>query len=258
MLPSPELGGETLAEMEFDDPRRFRALCVEHLRREPNQTFRAADAVLAEVNGRLAKLPEWKTASFTARYFEVDREVLEESLVVRSEGDRLWLYLAEVYDDERTIEDALTKLAGRADIELARPFDVDDWRDEIRDTKSPLLKKAEQQYEAAIDAQAESCGEIFRRPLSVVTGAAGTGKTSVICAIIRAVRQTEGDGAPLTVLAPTGKASDRVRAKMHEREIERVGTSTVHSFLAKGGWLNNNLTLKRAGASAPEADNHCR
>jgi len=80
-----------------------------------------------------------------------------------------------------------------------------------------------------------------------VTGAAGTGKTSVICAIIRAVRQTEGDGAPLTVLAPTGKASDRVRAKMHEREIELVGISTVHSFLAKGGWLNNNLTLKRSG-----------
>lgn len=247
VLPSPELGGETLAEMEFDDPRRLRALCVEHLRREPNQTFRAADAVLAEVNARLARLPEWKTATFTARYFEVDREILEESLVLRSEGDRLWLYLAEVFDDERAIEDALTKLAGRADIELTRPFDADGWRDEIRDTKSSLLKKAQQQYEAAVDAQAESCAAIFRRPLSVVTGAAGTGKTSVICAIIRAVRQTEGDGAPLTVLAPTGKASDRVRAKMHEREIERVGTSTVHSFLAKGGWLNDNLTLKRSG-----------
>jgi ATP-dependent exoDNAse (exonuclease V) alpha subunit len=247
VLPSPELGGETLAEMEFDDPRRLRALCVEHLRREPNQTFRAADAVLAEVNARLARLPEWKTASFTARYFEVDREILEESLVLRSEGDRLWLYLVEVFDDERAIEDALTKLAGRADIELTRPFDADGWRDEIRDTKSSLLKKAQEQYEAAVDAQAESCAAIFRRPLSVVTGAAGTGKTSVICAIIRAVRQTEGDGAPLTVLAPTGKASDRVRAKMHEREIERVGTSTVHSFLAKGGWLNDNLTLKRSG-----------
>ncbi len=247
VLPSPELGGETLTEMEFDDPRRLRALCVDHLRREPNQTFRAADAVLAEVNARLARLPEWKTATFTERYFEVDREILEESLVLRSEADRLWLYLAEVYDDERAIEDALTKLAGRADIELTRPFDADDWRDEIRDTKSPLLKKAQEQYEAAVDAQAESCASIFRRPLSVVTGAAGTGKTSVICAIIRAVRQTEGDGAPLTVLAPTGKASDRVRAKMHEREIERVGTSTVHSFLAKGGWLNDNLTLKRSG-----------
>lgn len=247
VLPSPELGGEPLAEMEFDDARRLRALCVEHLRREPNQTFRAADAVLAEVNARLTKLPEWKGATFTERYFEVDRDVLEESLVLRSEGDRLWLYLAEVYDDERVIEEALTKLSDRADIALARPFDSDDWRAEIRDAKSPLVTKAKAEYEAAVDAQADACAEIFRRPLSVVTGAAGTGKTSVICAVIRAVRQTEGDGAPITVLAPTGKASDRVRAKMHERGIERVATSTVHSFLAKGGWLNNNLTLKRSG-----------
>lgn len=247
VLPAPELGGETLAEMELDDARRLRGLCVEHLRRESNQTFRAADAVLAEVNARLVKMPEWKTATFTARHFEVDRRVLEGSLVLQSEADRLWLYLVEVYDDERVIEDVLTKLSGRADIELARPFDADDWREEIRDTKSPLLKKAQQQYEVAIGAQAECCADIFRRSLSVVTGAAGTGKTSVICAIIRAVRKTEGDGAPVTVLAPTGKASDRVRAKIHEREIERVGTSTVHSFLAKGGWLNNNLTLKREG-----------
>ena len=247
VLPSPELGGEVLAEMEFDDARRLRALCVEHLRREPNQTFRAADTVLAEVNARLAKLPDWKTASFTSRYFEVDRASLEEALVLRTEGDCLWLYLKDVYEDERTVEEALTRLAGRPDIDLTRPFTDDDWRTEICDTRSPLLKMAREEYKRAVAAQAQACVATFQRPLAVVTGAAGTGKTSVICAIIRAVRQTEGDGAPLTVLAPTGKASDRVRAKMHEREIEQVATSTVHSFLAKGGWLNDNLTFKRAG-----------
>jgi exodeoxyribonuclease V alpha subunit len=247
VLPSPELGGEALADMEFDDARRLRGLCVEQLRLEANQTFRAADAVLAEVNARLAKLPDWKTASFTARYFDVDRATLEDALVLRTEGDCLWLYLKDVYDDERTVEEALTELAGRPDIDLLRPFTDDDWRDEIRHTKSPLLKKAREEYEHAVEAQAEACASIFRRSLAVVTGAAGTGKTSVIGAIIRAVRQTEGDGAPLTVLAPTGKASDRIRASLDEREIERVATSTVHSFLAKGGWLNDNLTFKRVG-----------
>jgi len=247
VLPSPELGGPTLADMEFDDPRRLRALCVDQLRREPNQTFRAADAVLAEINTRLAKLPEWKSTVFTERYFEVDRDELEEALVLRSEADRLWLYWKPVYEDERAVEEELTRLGGRADISLARPFTDDDWRAEVRDTKSPLLEKARETYEEAVSAQAEACAAVFRRPFSVVTGAAGTGKTSAICAIIRAVRQTEGDGAPLTVLAPTGKASDRVRAKMHERAIERVATSTVHSFLARGGWLNDNLTFKRAG-----------
>jgi exodeoxyribonuclease V alpha subunit len=246
-LPSPELGGEPLAEMEFDDPRRLRALCVEQLRREPNQTFRAADCVLNEVNARLAKLPEWKSVTFTPRYFEIDRAILEQALVLRSEGGRLWLYLKRVFEDEREVEGALTKIAGRPAIPLARPFTLEDWRAEIVDKKSPLLVKAKDEYLKAADAQANACAAIFTRPLAIVTGAAGTGKTSVICAIIRAIRQTEGDGAPIIVLAPTGKASDRIRAKLHERQIERIATSTVHSFLAKGGWLNDNLTLKQKG-----------
>jgi len=247
VLPSPEIGGEHLAEMEFDDARRLRALCVEQLRREPNQTFRAADRVVAEINTRLAKLPDWKTASFTERYFDVDRSILEEALVLRKEADRLWLYLQRVYDDERDVEEAFTKLAGRPEITLNRPFTEQDWRDEIIDKSSVLLAKDRELYTQAVAAQAAACEYIFRSPLSVITGAAGTGKTTAICAIIRAVRQTEGDGAPVSVMAPTGKASDRVRAKLEERGIERVDTSTVHSFLAKGGWLNDNLTFKQAG-----------
>ena len=42
VLPSPELGGKPLADVDYNDERRFRALCVEHLRREPNHTFRFA------------------------------------------------------------------------------------------------------------------------------------------------------------------------------------------------------------------------
>ena len=79
------------------------------------------------------------------------------------------------------------------------------------------------------------------------TGAAGTGKTTVVCAIILAVRATEGEGAPITVMAPTGKASDRLRTKLLQRDIERVETSTVHSYLAKEGWLNENLTYRQRG-----------
>jgi len=249
VLPSPELGGEPLADMEFGDARRLRALCVEHLRREPNQTFRSADAVLGEVKKRLANLPEWKRplSPFTEHNFEVDRMVLEESLVLRYEGDRLWLYLSEIYEDEREVERALTELSGRADIELSRSFDADDWRAEIRYEDNILLQKARKKYQAAVEAQAKACAKIFRKPLSVITGAAGTGKTSVICAIIRAIRKTEGDGAPITVLTPTGKASDRVRELMNKRGIERVDISTIHSYLATRGWLNDNLTLKRFG-----------
>ena len=247
VLPSPDVGGEYLADMELDDPRRLRALCVEQLRRESNQTFCAADSILEQVNARMAKLPEWKTISFTEKYFEVDRAVLEQALVLRHEKQRLWLYLKHVYDDERTVEDALVKLAGRPEISLNRPFSAEDWYDEIIDRKSSLLETNRKGYTEAVRAQASACGTIFQRPLTVITGAAGTGKTTIICAIIRAVRKTEGDGASLMVMTPTGKASDRVRSKFAEFGIEGVKTSTVHSFLAKNGWLNKNLTFKRVG-----------
>ena len=249
VLPSPELGGEPLAEMDSDDPRRLRSLCVDQLRRERNQTFRAASEVLEEVNRWLTKLPTWKTAKFTLRHFEVDRDELSEALVLRQEEERLWLYLKDVYADERAVEDALTLIAGRPTIALNRPFTDDDWRREIRNPHSPLLEKAHDEYEVAVASQAEACAAILRQPLAVVTGSAGTGKTSVICAIVRAIRRTDGEGAVVTVLAPTGKATDRVRATLRGREIERVETSTVHSFLARNGWLNDNLTFKRQGGS---------
>ena len=245
VLPSPDLGGQPLAEMETDDPRRLRSLCVEQLRRERNQTFRPASEVVDEVNGRLAKLPQWKRATFSLRHFEVDCDELSEALVQREDNGRLWLYMRDIYDDERAVEDALTRMAGRPAIALERPFSVADWRQEIYEPNSPLLRTARDEYETAVKRQADACGSVLRQPLAVVTGPAGSGKTSVICALIRAVRRTEGDGATVTVLAPTGKASDRVRSGLERRGIERVATSTVHSFLATNGWLNKNLTLKR-------------
>ena len=176
VLPSPELGGEPLAEMEQDDPRRFRALCVEQLRRERNQTFRGATEVLEEVNERLAKLPAWKTARLTLGHLEVDREELSEALVLWPDQDRLWLYLKDVYEDERAVEEALTRLARRSAIALKRPFADSDWRDEIRNPRSPLLEMAREEYEAAVASQAKACAAIYRRPLAVVTGPAGTGE----------------------------------------------------------------------------------
>lgn len=255
VLPSLELGGTPYSRMEKDDARRLRALCVDEMDREPNHTFQASSNVLERVNQRLSTFSEWKSATFTEQYFDVDRKILDEALVFRSrahaegvkgDGDR-WLYLRSVHEDEREVESALAKLAGRPDIRLARPFTRRQWLDNISDPKSNLLANAPERYRTAVEGQADACLSVFRRPLAIVTGEAGTGKTTAICAIILAVRATEGEGAPITVMAPTGKASDRLRTKLQEREIERVETSTVHSYLAKQGWLNKNLTYRRRG-----------
>ncbi|MDP2227705.1 MAG: ATP-binding domain-containing protein, partial [Moraxellaceae bacterium] len=49
-----------------------------------------------------------------------------------------------------------------------------------------------------------------------------------------------------------GKAADRAREVFEGASLHRVETVTVHSFLASGGWLNNNLTFKRHGGKRAE------
>ena len=75
----------------------------------------------------------------------------------------------------------------------------------------------------------------------MVCGAAGTGKTTVVKAIIQAIEKAHGTGTSFQLLAPTGKAADRLR------ELTGKEAATLHSFLAQRGWLNKNFTFKRRG-----------
>lgn len=247
VLPAPEVGGKPLADVQYNDERRFRALCVEHLRREPNHTFRFSRDLVVEITERMDRLPAWKQAQFTERYFEVDAEFLSGALFLDTVEPGLAVYLKIVHEDERSVASVLSELASRPDIDLRRPVTTTDWTSWIRKDGSALATKGGEQYASAVQEQVETCERLFRHPLSVVTGAAGTGKTTVIEALVRAVRRSEGEGASILVLAPTGKAADRAREIFEVASLDRVETVTVHSFLASNGWLNDNLTLKRSG-----------
>jgi len=252
VLPSPDLGGKPLAGVELNDERRFRALCCEHLHNEPNHCFRLAKDLLVEIVQRMDRLPAWKTAEFSERYFTVDAEFLSGALALRPTDVGLAVYLKSVFEDERLIERALNELVSRSDIDLRRPITSDDWNSWVFKSDSDLAIKASSAYAEATKEQASVCERLFRLPLSVVTGPAGTGKTTVIEALIRGVRRAEGDGAAVLVLAPTGKATDRAREVFEKASLDRVETKTIHSFLAVNGWLNDNLTFKRHGGKRAE------
>lgn len=247
VLPSPDLGGKPLAGVDLNDERRFRALCVEHLRQEPKHSFRFAKDLMVEIAQRMDRLPAWKQAAFSERYFEVDAEFLSGALTLRATDLGLAIYLKSVFDDERLLEATLNELVSRPEIDLRRPVTATDWSSWVFKSDSPLATKASTDYAEATREQAEVCGRLFRLPVSVVTGPAGTGKTTVIEALIRGVRRAEGEGAAVLVLAPTGKAADRAREVFEKASLPRVETVTVHSFLAANGWLNDNLTFKRNG-----------
>jgi hypothetical protein len=183
---------------------------------------------------------DWRQSSFGITYFEVDRKTLESAITFRNDGSgRLYLYLNEVFDDERFIEQTLKALASRADIQLKQPVTPEKFYDSLFIGGSKLASEPE--YAEAIQKQSEVCTEVFRKGLCVISGAAGTGKTSLVSKIIDKIKQTEGAGVSIKLLAPTGKAAERIREKTGQQ------ATTIHSLIASGGWLNDNMTFKRIG-----------
>jgi hypothetical protein len=244
VFPSPDLGGEFLCDT--NDSRRLRALCVDRLKFETKHTFMTCGQMLQDVNRRLVTLPDWKRVEFTDRYLEVDRETLEPAIIFRHEGERDYAYLKTLYEAEREIESAVRDLANLPDIRFRAPVTEKYWKDLLFDPKCSLAEKSPQEYDEAIRAQAEVCAQVFNRPISIVCGTAGTGKTTIIDAILRAIEKAHGSEATFLLLAPTGKAADRTRDKTGK------DARTVHAFLAKQGWLNPNLTFKRSGGQRKE------
>lgn len=246
-IPSPELGVPELAG--HDSPQRLRALAVECLSRVSGHTFVEESELVALMNRRLQSVPEWKQVQFRAKYFEVDETDYLDAMYFRNEDDGNYVYLRTHQEAEHRIEREIKKLIQRPDIALHVPMTEENWRDFLFKADSPLARRAKKEYEEAIKTQVTACAQVFRRGFSVLCGAAGTGKTTVLASIVKAIRKVDGIGASVIALAPTGKAADRAR-EVFEKDSELGGsveTATIHSFLAKRGWLNDNLTFKWAG-----------
>lgn len=239
MLPSPELGEPPLAQP--DDGRRFRALCVSRLARDERNTFTSTAELVIDVNRKLASAPEWKRHAFKERYFDVDKELVEGALTFKTVEKVRYVYLRDRYDDERLVEKVIRELTSRPSIKVRLPMGPDAWRDFLYDPESALAKTSAAEYDAALAGQARACGLVFNRPLAVLSGGAGTGKTTVVRALVGAIQKVHGSGTTFCLLAPTGKAADRLR------ETTGKPASTIHSFLAQRGWLHENFTLKRSG-----------
>jgi hypothetical protein len=240
-LPSPEYGVEAMTSA--DSAERFRALCVDALRWDNTHSFTPHERVLDLANHRVSKMRDWRQNTFEEAYFEVDRDTLAKAITFRNaeNSGKLYLYLNDVYEDERLVESTLKSLAARGDIPLKQPITAEKFKDMLFESTSSLAGVPE--YAEAIQKQAEVCAEVFRKSLCVISGAAGTGKTSLVSKIIEKIKQTEGVGVSIRLLAPTGKAAERIREKTGQT------ATTIHSLLASGGWLNENRSFKRFGGA---------
>lgn len=250
-IPSPDTGVDTL--FHNNSPERTRALLLETLRGNAQQTFIKADVLLDQVNRRIKAQPEWKQNFITKQYFEVDAVFLRGALYLREESNLLYLYDQHVWNQERLIEEHLNKLLTSSNIQLIRPVMEAFWQAELFKENSSLAVNARKEYQSAIDGQKNACGRIFNKKLAVLTGGAGTGKSTVIATLIKAVYKAHGEATGIAVIAPTGKATDRLRSGFtNDASLQKVSATTIHSLLAKHGWLNSNMTFKLEGGKPIE------
>lgn len=245
MLPSPDLGLTALTTKGSDI--RFRALCVSRLKTIPPHTFSAAEIILNGVNKYISYLSDWRRFEFKMKNFESYEAKLKESLVLRKDDEEnLYLYLREVFEDERLIEEKVRNLANRQIGSFKSPVTLTNWENFLYDGTSKIAELNPQEYKEAVQAQASVCDSIFDKGLSVLSGGAGTGKTTVVKSIISGIEKAHGLGTSFLLLAPTGKAADRLRERSGKEAM------TIHSFLAERNWMNDNFSYKREGGIQEE------
>lgn len=245
MLPSPDLSASPL--FKKNSRERIRALLLETIRGNAQQTFMPASLLIKQVNNRILAQPEWKQNLITEKYLSVDKAFYDGAIYQRTENDALYLYDLGRWQDERMVEQELSLLLTAADINMARPVSQDFWKKVLFQEGSSLAKNARPEYEEAISQQIAACQKIINKRFVTMTGGAGTGKSTVIKALIKAVYKLHGEGASIAVITPTGKATDRIRRLLDEDNLKSVSTSTIHSILARYGWLNPNMTFRTSG-----------
>jgi len=97
----------------------------------------------------------------------------------------------------------------------------------------------------ALDEKQAALNTLFSRRLSVLTGGAGTGKTSVLKVFLQELVRAEGRH-PTLLLAPTGKARVRLATKTERNAM------TIHQFLLKQGWFVPDIfALKQESDKSP-------
>jgi ATP-dependent exoDNAse (exonuclease V) alpha subunit len=222
-----------------DDRRRLRAAALRQVRSagQHGHSFVLQDELLEGLS-RL-RLPGL-AGTLGALTIAMELEFYEERLTVRNEGELTAWQERTTAEDEELIRDRLQKLRERSACKLP----VVDWPNYLpkADARLPdaTLSRARKEQELALT-------RLSRRPFSVLVGGAGTGKTSVIGALVKGLNAV-APGEKYVLLAPTGKAAVRLRRRIHDVAGVDLQPSTIHSYLMRGKWMDEeSFRLQRDG-----------
>ena len=142
----------------------------------------------------------------------IDLKVKEEIIISKSE-EKSWIYLSYYYNAESTVADKLLLLDKAKNIKKIVNFDKE-------------LKKIEKETNLFLsDKQKDALEAVNNNNVCVITGGPGTGKTTIIKAIIEMYNK---NGKKTVLCAPTGRAAKRMSEVTGEEAL------TLHRLLEIG------------------------
>lgn len=214
-----------------DDRRRVRAVGVEVL----NEAAAEGDTLL-EFSDFLKRIrdrfPDKRICEPDRDIVSAERDFYQATLRLNLDSDPQFVALSRIHALEERVRETIKRRAKKTNPERAPSIN---WRlaleNEFGEPRSDRARLAHQQQEVALQ-------KLFSRRLCVLTGSAGTGKTSVLKVFLNELERVEGR-QDLLLLAPTGKARVRLSTTTERNAM------TIHQFLLKQGWFMPDIFVLR-------------
>ncbi|AEF96932.1 ATP-dependent DNA helicase [Methanotorris igneus] len=214
---------------DFDkhNPYRIRALLVEILKRLLKHGH--TTVTTGEVKNIFDKIGVDISFKEFLEMIEKNEEIIKEKVVIEEKiigNEKVKLFtLKDIKESERVIEETINKM-------LDKP------KEELRVSKEEIEKllrnekKEDEDYKKAIEMQIEAVEKLLKNRVGILTGPAGTGKTTVISTLVKILKDKYGY-EDIYILTPTGKSAMVIREKLKEKKINNVKVMTIHRFIAQ-------------------------
>jgi hypothetical protein len=240
MIPLPEIAktwGEHVG-ISQNDKRRVRALLVEVLKSaaQYGDTLLSMDDALSRIRKRL---PEERKCNPDPELILEQKDFYRKAVDFDPEVKNPVFALPRLRQMEMEISSQIRDLMKDA----PKPPSGINWKNKL---EKELGVAGETHLDAEVEERAQrektdALEKLYRLRFSLLTGRAGTGKTTVVKILLQGIAEREGH-TDILLLAPTGKARVRLQ-KLAEHEA-----LTIHQFLNKHGWIDRNtFALKDSG-----------
>ncbi len=206
-----------------DDTRRVRAVATAVL----NEAAVAGDTLLSlsELLNRVReRFPERRACRPDREIFEAEAEFHQERLWLLLDQEPKLTAIKGLRDFEEHITQLIQRRVKRTNPPPKPPID---WNAALKAEFGVPMTEREG---AALSEKASALEILYTQRVSVLTGSAGTGKTSALKVFLDCLEASEGK-LSVYLLAPTGKARVRLSSKTKRKSF------TIHQLLLKLDWF---------------------